>query len=160
VYKSITIILIRIPEIKPCVGLSNLPFGAAMSDIEKTLGKPEETEVLDDLEDCQSTVWHYWEQGFSLFFDENNSQIFGCVEIDNQEAVLWGKKIFTLSEKEIIALFKSKNYPQYETEVHEWGEKRLSFDAANIDFYFEKNKLTSINYGKSLSNPQILILPN
>jgi hypothetical protein len=131
-----------------------------MSEIEKILGKPEETEVLDDLDDCQSIVWHYWEQGFSLFFDENNNQLFGCVEIDNEETLLWGKKVFSMSEKEIIELFKSKSYSLYETEVHEWGEKRLSFDAANIDFYFEKNKLTSINYGKSLIDPHLLILPN
>jgi hypothetical protein len=131
-----------------------------MADIEKAIGKPEETELLDDMEDCQSTVWHYWEQGFSLFFDENNKQLFGCVEIDNENSLLWGKKIFDMNEKQIIELFKSRNYPEYETEEHEWGEKRLSFDAANIDFYFEKNKLTSINYGKSLNDPQILILPN
>jgi hypothetical protein len=149
-----------IPEIKPCYGLSNLPFGSAMDEIEKVLGKPDETEVLDDIDDCQSVVWHYWEQGFSLFFDENNNQLFGCVEIDNEETLLWGKKIFKMSEKEIIELFKSKSYSLYETEVHEWGEKRLSFDSANIDFYFEKNKLTSINYGKSLIDPHLLILPN
>lgn len=147
-------------EIKPCIGLSNMVFGAAMPDIEKILGKPDEIELLDDIDDCQSTVWHYWDQGFSIFFDENNSQLFGCVEIDNEEATLWGKKIFLLNEQQIIDLFKSKNYSQYETEVHEWGEKRLSFDEANIDFYFEKNKLSSINYGKPLNGPQILILPN
>lgn len=131
-----------------------------MADIEKILGKPEEIELLDDIDDCQSTVWHYWEQGFSIFFDENNRQLFGCVEIDNEEALLWGKKVFEMKEQEIIGLFKSKNYSQYETEVHEWGEKRLSFDEANIDFYFEKNRLSSINYGKPLNGPQILILPN
>jgi hypothetical protein len=147
-------------EIKPCIGLSNIPFGATMTDIEKILGKAEETEVLDDMEDCLSTVWHYWDQGFSLFFDENNQRLFGCVEIDNENTMLWGQNIFKLSEKQIIDLFKSKSYTQFETEVHEWGEKRLSFDDANIDFYFEKNKLSSINYGKPLNDSHILILPN
>lgn len=131
-----------------------------MSEIEKVLGQPEETEILDDLDDCESTVWHFWDHGFSLFFDENNNKLFGCVEIDNENTLLWGKKIFLMNENDIIELFRSKNYTDYETEVHEWGEKRLSFDAANIDFYFEKNKLSSINYGKQLIDPQILILPN
>lgn len=131
-----------------------------MTDIEKILGKAEETEVLDDVEDCMSVVWHYWDQGFSLFFDENNHQLFGCVEIDNENSMLWGQKVFNLTEKQIIDLFKSKNYTKFETEVHEWGEKRLSFDDANIDFYFEKNKLSSINYGKPLNDSHILILPN
>lgn len=146
-------------EIKPVLGLSELRFGASMQDAEKSFGKAEESEFLDDIEDCQSTVWHYWEQGFSLFFDEQKDQIFCCVEIDNPEVILWGQKVFTLSEKQIIDLFKSKGMNDFETELHEWGEKRLSFDEANIDFYFEKNKLSSINYGKSEMDMP-LILPN
>ncbi|OFY97570.1 MAG: hypothetical protein A3K10_00100 [Bacteroidetes bacterium RIFCSPLOWO2_12_FULL_31_6] len=146
-------------EIKPVLGLSDLLFGASMSDAEKVFGKAEESEFLDDIEECQSTVWHYWEQGFSLFFDEKSKQIFCCVEIDNKDVILWGQKIFDLSEKQIIDLFKSKGISDFETELHEWGEKRLSFDETNIDFYFEKSKLSSINYGKSeIDLP--LILPN
>ena len=146
-------------EIKPVLGLSDLLFGASMADAEKVFGKAEESEFLDDIEDCQSTVWHYWEQGFSLFFDEKTEQIFCCVEIDNEDVILWGQKIFDFSEKQIIDLFKSKGITEFETELHEWGEKRLSFDEANIDFYFEKNKLSSINYGKSEMDLP-LILPN
>lgn len=131
-----------------------------MSDIEKIFGKAEESEELDDMEGCSSTVWHYWDHGFSIFFDENSAGLFGCVEIDNEETLLWGQKIFTFTEKQIIDLFKTKNYKKFETEVHDWGEKRLSFDDANIDFYFEKNKLSSINYGKPLNDSHILILPN
>ena len=145
-------------EIKPLVGLSELAFGAPMSVAETAMGKAEETELLDEIEEFRSTVWHYWENGFSLFFDDN-SRLFCCVEIDNDEVVLWGKKIFDLTEKQIIDLFKSKGIGAFETEQHEWGEKRLSFDEVNIDFYFEKNKLSSINYGKSeIDLP--LILPN
>ncbi|MCX6297139.1 MAG: hypothetical protein NTX97_13995 [Bacteroidetes bacterium] len=94
-----------------------------------------------------------------VFFDESNNQLFCCVEIDNEDVILWGQKIFSLNEKQIIDLFKSKGITVFETEVHEWGEKRLSFDQANIDFYFEKNILSSINYGKSEMDLP-LILPN
>ena len=147
-------------EIKPGTGLSSLLFGATMADAEKAFGKAEEIEVLDDIEDCEATVWHYWDCGFTLFFDQHNNQLFNCVEIDNMDAELWGKKIFDLNEKQIIELFKSKGIIKYETELHDWGEKRLSFDDANIDFYFEKNKLSSINYGKPTHDSPILILPN
>ena len=147
-------------EIKPGIGLSNLLFGATMAEVEKALGKAEETEELDDIDDSRSTVWHYWEQGFSLFFDENKHRLFGCVEIDNEDCILWGQRIFSMTEKQIIELFKSRNYTQYETEVHEWGEKRLSFDDANIDFYFEKNRLSSVNYGRPMNDSHMLILPN
>jgi hypothetical protein len=147
-------------DIKPGIGLSALLFGATMGEAEKIFGKPEEVELLDDIEDCQATVWHYWENGFTLFFDEQDTQNFNCVEIDAPDTLLWGKKIFSLTEQQLIQLFKSKGITQYETEEHEWGESRLSFDAANIDFYFEKNKLSSVNYGKPSQSSTLLILPN
>lgn len=147
-------------DIKPGIGLSGLLFGATMSDAEKRFGKAEEVELLDDIDDCQATVWHYWASGFTLFFDEQNQQYFNCAEIDNPQTLLWGQAIFNLNEEQIIDLFKSKGIKSYETEVHEWGESRLSFDDANIDFYFEKNKLCSINYGHASQNPNSLILPN
>jgi L-rhamnose mutarotase len=131
-----------------------------MKDAEIAFGKPNDIDLLDELEECKSTVFHYWENEFSLFFDEQKNQLFCCVEVDNKLAQLWGKQIFTLNEKQIIDLLKSKGYAEYESEVHEWGEKRISFEKANIDFYFEKNKLVSINYGQSIENTPILILQN
>lgn len=147
-------------EIKIGIGLSNLIFGASMEDAEKIFGVAEETELIDDDNQCQTIVWYYNKEGFTLFFEEQYKKTFNCVDIDNPECKLWGKKIFDLKEKQIIELFKSKGIIRYETEQHEWGEKRLSFDDVNIDFYFEKNILTSINYGKLIQDSQILILPN
>ena len=147
-------------EINPLIGFSTLLFGASMADAEKVFGKTEEVQLLENIEEFQTTVWHYWESGFTLFFCEKNNQLFNCVEIDNFEAQLWGQKIFDLKEKQIIEFFKSKGIRQYETEQHDWGEKRLSFDEVNIDFYFEKNKLISLNYCKPNLNSNLLILPN
>ena len=136
-------------EILPGKGFCSLLFGSSMEEAEKMFGIPEETAVLDDIDDHQSTVWHYWENGFTLFFDTMKVPKFCCVEIDNEETELWGSKIFALKEKQIIELLKSKGFKTFETEKEEWGEKRITFDEINIDFYFENNKLVSINYGKT-----------
>jgi len=147
-------------EIKPCIGLSDLLFGASQMQAEECFGKAEEQEIIDDMDEAKSCVWHYWENGFSLFFDENSNNEFCCVEIDNPDTILWGIKIFELKEKEVIALFQQHGYSLSDTEIHEWGEKRISFDDANIDFYFQKHKLISINFGKPAIASKILILPN
>lgn len=147
-------------DIKPCVGLSNLLFGASVAETEASFGKPEDIEIMDDIDSAKSTVWHYWENGFSIFFDDGNKKDFCCVEVDNKKSTMWGIEIFKLTEKEIISLLKEKSFKQLDSEVHEWGEKRISFDDANIDFYFKKNILQSINYGKPPISSKILILPN
>jgi hypothetical protein len=42
---------------------------------------------------------------------------------------------------------KSHTFQLSDTEQQEWGEKRLSFDEAGLDCYFENNKMISINFG-------------
>lgn len=150
----------KLLEIKPLIGFSDLLFGSSMTDAQQLFGIPEDTQLMDDLEDYKATVWHYWENGFTLFFDEQNGQLFSCVEISNKDVIIWGHKIFGFNEKQIIDLFKTKGIAEYETEHHEWGERRLSFDGASIDFYFEKNKLSSVNCCKPMLDSQLLILKN
>lgn len=126
-----------------------------MADAEKIFGTSEKIQMIDDNEEFQTTMWHYWSNGFTLFFGEPNNQLFNCVEINNIEAQLWKNSIFDMNEKKIIDLFKSKGILQYETEHHDWGEKRLSFDDSHLDFYFEKNKLISIHNTKAIQNSHL-----
>jgi|ERR1051326_3100704 hypothetical protein len=150
-------------EIKPNTGLNSLTFGATREEAGHAFGKAEETESIESGDgDYKTEVWHYWQKGFSLFFDENAGYKFTCAEIDDREAVLWGKKIFSLSEQEITGLFKKNGFSQIDTEVHEWGERRVSFDDALVDLYFENGKLISVNYGilSSSGDDKILIFPN
>ena len=101
----------------------------------------------DDVLDTSCTVLHYWQQGFSLFFDNKNFQKFSSVEVDNEETTLFNQLIFDLKEQELIALMKEHNFELSDSERQEWGEKRVSFDEAGLDCYYENGKLSSINFG-------------
>ena len=132
----------------PLKGFNNLNFGCTPEEFTAVYGEPNEKEELkDEVFNDDATVFHYWDLGFSAFFTKKPNETFSSIEIDNKNAVMFDKKIFELNEKEVIALFKEKSYPLSESEMHEWGEKRLSFDDACVDLYFANNKLTSINYG-------------
>jgi hypothetical protein len=72
---------------------------------------------------------------------------FGSVEVDNEETLLFGKKLFSLNEQQLIDLMKEHNYTLTDTEKQDWGEKRLSFDEAGLDCYFENGKMSSVNFG-------------
>lgn len=150
-----------IPEIKLLKGFCSIAFGETQEQIKKVFGGPEEIQNLqDEVLNTASTVFHYWEQGFSLFFDDHKHQTFCSVEIDNKDTLLFGQKIFTLKEKELIALMKLNGFSLSDTEVHEWGEKRLSFDAAGLDCYFENNKMVSVNFGILESEDNFHYFPN
>lgn len=136
------------PQINLLKGFCTLNFGVSSVDAELVFGKPEEIQVLDDsILETSCTVYHYWESGFSLFFDNKNAMKFGSVEVDNKETLLFGKELFLLTEQQIIDLMKQHNFTLTDTEKQDWGEKRLSFDEAGLDCYFENGRLSSINFG-------------
>jgi hypothetical protein len=128
-------------------GFCQLKFGAPATDALAFFGQADETEELfDELLNEKSLVYHYWDRGFSLFFKNDELKTFTCAEVDDKDVILFEKKIFALNEKQITDLFKENGYTLTETEQHVWGEKRLSFDDAFADLYFEKGKLISINF--------------
>jgi len=136
------------PEISLLQGFCGLGFGADTVAAVAVFGEPEEVQTLsDDILNSSSLVYHYWSMGYSLFFDQNKNQRFSSVEIDNKDSTLFQVKVFTLREKEMIALLKENGFALTDTEVHQWGEKRISFDVAGLDCYYENNRLVSLNFG-------------
>ncbi len=150
-----------LPEIRLLKGFSSLQFGANKEAAQLSFGEPQEIQVLnDDILSNNTLVYHYWDEGFSLFFDMNKNNRFSSVEIDNKETLLFDLKIFTLKEKEIIQLMQQNGFALSDTEVHQWGEKRVSFDEAVLDCYFENNKLVSVNFGCHEEKTEYKYFPN
>lgn len=149
------------PQINLLKGFGSLSFGLTIYDAEKAYGKPNEVQVLtDEILETSCTVLHYWDSGFSLFFDNKNLKKFSSVEVDHKHTLLFGKKIFELTEQQIIELMKQHDYDLTDSEQQEWGEKRLSFDDAGLDCYFENSKLSSINFGIIDDAATFNFLPN
>lgn len=140
-------------EIQLKKGLNQLTFGAATSEANDRFGEPSEIEVLEkDTEDDPDTeLWYYDDQSFSLFFEGDPDMVLTSIEINNQEATLFGKRIFEMTEDQIIALMKDNGFSEMYTEDEEWGEKLLSFEDALIDFYFEDEKLVTVNWSAAFS---------
>ena len=149
------------PEIRLLKCFCTLAFGTSKENAVLVFGEPEEVQNLsDDILNNNSLVYHYWNQGYSLFFDTNKNQAFCSVEIDNKDALLFEKKIFSLKEKDIIDLMKRNGFDLSDSELHKWGEKRISFDEAGLDCYFENSKLVSVNFGVLETNTNFFYFPN
>lgn len=148
-------------NIYPLKGVNNLKFGCNQDDVRKILGEPDEIEYLEE-DDLSSLIWQYWDMGLTIFFDELDNSIFASAEIEDPEALIFGKRIFDLSEKEAIDLFKSNGFTELDIEDHDWGERRVSFDDAMVDLYYEKGHLICVNLSTDITTQTItpLILPN
>ncbi len=136
-------------EILLLEGLNELRFGDTPGAVEKIFGEPLEIEHLGDDadEELDTILWNYDQMGLTVFFEGKNNHVLSCFETDNNEVTLFGKKIFGMSEQEITALMKENGLTQIDSEVEEWGEKRVSFDEGLIDFYFQDDALVTVNWG-------------
>ncbi len=132
-------------EIKPNIGFGDFEFGDDTQKIIDFFGNPDETEVLSD-EDFEAKVITYWEKGFTFFLEGEKFSHFTCVESDNENITLFGKKIIGMQEVSLLSLMKDNGHENFEAEEEEWGEKRISFDELSLDFYLENDEVVSISW--------------
>jgi hypothetical protein len=129
-------------------GLDTIYFGCESGEVLQQLGKPEGTEEIDSVCDgsLETWVWSYPDLGFSFFFDlKTGSELeLSTIESDNVETVLFDKKLFELDKQGIINLMKSNGYEEPEDEEEAWGEHRISFEDAQVDFFFIEEELVSV----------------
>lgn len=136
-------------EIKLREGIAGLPFKSSTEPVRAMFGEPGETEELDNQCDgsLESIVWNYEEIGMNFFFDATTIEpVLSTIESDNIETELFGKKVFKLNKSDIINLMKSEGFEEFEEEDETWGEHRLTFDDAQIDFYFVDADLTLVSW--------------
>jgi hypothetical protein len=135
-------------EIKPLVGFGDLKFGAEQSMVENYFGEPQEIEDLPgEADESDAEVWNYWDDGHTVFFDNDLKNKCTCFETDNDEVTLYGKNVFEMTESQVIELMQANGFKELDTEDEEWGERRVSFSDAVTDFYFEDDSLVSVSWG-------------
>jgi len=133
-------------EIIPNKGLGDLRFGTDIESFVNMYGEPEEVQNIDEDEALNTTILHYWRDGFSAFFVGFSAPKLAGIEIDHPDATLFGKKIIGMTEDELIGLMKENGYSNFETEQED-TDKRLSFDVGMMDFFFRGNLLIYMNFG-------------
>ncbi len=149
-------------NIKALTGLNELKFGATKKEVEAIYGEPSEVEIIEGDEDFSDVeIWFYDDHEFSVFFEKEFDDRCTNFETDDQNAVLFGKNIFRLSEKEIIALLKENGYSDFEAEDNpEEGERLVSFFDAQIDFLFEGKKLAQVSWAVLVNDDENPVWPN
>ena len=134
--------------IEPLKGFGDIPFGMALDDAVKKLGNPNFYEELSDMEETgnRSIFYEYDELDTNIYFEGITKSVVACFETENDEAVLFGTKIFELSRAEVIVLMQDNGFKELEEEDED-GEHRVSFEDAMIDFFFDGDKMTAVSWG-------------
>ncbi len=149
-------------EIKPLIGFGDIKFGAGQKDVEEILGPPQETETIDVEEEIHEVVvWSYWEKGHAVYFEKELGDVCTNFETDNENALLFGKRIFKLDQEAIIGLMKENGYEEYEIEQDdELEEKIIFFAGAHMQFVFDDNALALVSWAVAMDDEDNIRWPD
>ena len=130
-------------------GLGEIFFGCTPEVVRAQYGEPEDVEELESAidGDVESIVWNYPDSGLNFFFDAAYGEpMLSTIESDNLETVLFNSLIFNITREQIISLMKENSYSEIDEEDETWGEHRVTFEDAQIDFYFTDEELTLVSW--------------
>ena len=134
--------------IQPLKGYGEIPFGMTLDETVKILGMPDFYEELSDMEETgnRSIFYEYEELETNIYFEGVTKSVVACFETENEEATLYGEKVFNLNKEAIIVLMEEHGFKELEEE-NEDEELRVSFEDGLIDFFFEDDMLTAVSWG-------------
>lgn len=150
-------------EIIPLRGLSTIQFGDTAEQVEFLLGPPEETDEMEPLSEGEpaTLVYYYWDECLTFFFSRAAEKPFLiAIETDDLKATFLDQRIFKMKPDEIVALMAGQKLFEYEKETEDWGEVRYTWEEWNIDFYFDKDKLTVVNWSALLDAEGKVVIPD
>jgi hypothetical protein len=135
-------------NIKPLKGYGEIPFGMTLDETVQILNMPNFYEELNDMEETgnRSIYYEYEELETNIYFEGITKSVVACFETENEEATLYGEKVFQLTKEEIIDLMKQNGFKEMEEEVED-GELRVSFEEAMMDFFFDEDGLSAVSWG-------------
>ncbi len=135
-------------SIKPLQGYGEIPFGMTLDETVKLMNMPDFYEELSDMEETgnRSIYYEYESLETNIYFEGITKSVVACFETGNEEATLFGQKVFQLRKDEIIDLMKANGFKELEEETED-GELRVSFEDALMDFFFDEEDLMAVSWG-------------
>jgi hypothetical protein len=130
-------------------GMGEIHFGCTPETIRAIFGEPEDVEELENAIDgnVESIVWNYPENGLNFFFDAANGEpALSTIESDNLETVLFNARIFNITRDKLVSLMIENGFKDIDEDDETWGEHRVTFEDAQIDFYFADQELTLVSW--------------
>jgi hypothetical protein len=136
--------------VRPGMGLDDLLFGSSLDDVRYDLGEPED--VSEDLLGLAPTIaWYYWDLGVSAHFDAEDDFRLGTLQIEREDAELFGHSLIGMRESEARAILGRLGLGPAEFEVMRFSDfptmGHLIYADEGLNFWFKHGRLESIQWG-------------
>lgn len=148
------------------IGLGKLKFGMERNTVQLIFGKPEEkqnysyTKEEDDLTES----WHYDELELSLGFNQEDDWRLIEIAITSQDYRFREFSPIGLSKQQLIDKLKEKkvNDLQFEewTTIESQSHELLSSESLGMNFWFDENILTEVQWGPLFLDDETINWPD
>lgn len=141
-------------NIIPGEGLGRIQFGMSRDVVKKIAGEPDEIEEYqhDEVDDSKAEAWHYDDSEVSFAFEEFNNWKLTSIAISSDDYFLKNKQLIGLTEEDTVELLQNLKMGEVSREDYSTEEspdlKLVSVDDAGLNFWFEKNILTEIQFSQ------------
>lgn len=135
--------------VRPGIGMGDLLFGSSREDVSRHLGEPED--VSEDLLGvAPSIAWYYWQLGVSAHFDGEDDFRLGALQLERQDAALFGHQLIGLPEEDVRQVLERLSLGPAEYEVMEFSDFPtmclLRYEDHMLTFWFKHGRLESIHW--------------
>ena len=135
--------------IEPLKGYGDIRFGMSVDEIVNIFGEPsnhEEMEPLAEGVENVSVLYDYDDEDFSLYFEGVSSYVVASISTRNEDAMLFGERIYEMNRNEIVEMMKQNGYKDFEIEEQD-GDTCIVYDELMLDFYFIDGELVDVLWG-------------
>lgn len=135
--------------IEPLKGYGDIKFGMSVDEVIAILGEPSNLEELEPIVEgngISSILYDYDDVVASVCFEGVNKMLVSSISTSNEDAVLFGEKIYDKNRNQIIELMKRNGYKEFDEEEQE-GDTCLIYDELMLDFYFNEGELIDVVWG-------------
>ena len=142
-------------------GYGEIKFGMSIDEVVALLGEPSNNEELEPMIEggvSSSLLYDYDDLGVSICFEGESKMLVSSISTSDEDATLFGEKIYEMNRNQIIELMKKNGYKEFDEEEQE-GDTCLIYDELMLDFYFNEGELIDVVWGV-IVDPQGNILSN
>lgn len=135
--------------IEPLKGYGDIKFGMSVEEIIRMFGEPsnhEELEPLMEENENYCILYDYDDEDLSIYFEGVSSIVVVNISTKNEDATLFGERIYDMDRNQIVDLMKKNGYKFFEEEEQE-GDTCIIYDELMLDFYFKDGELIDVLWG-------------
>lgn len=135
--------------IEPLKGYGDIRFGMSVDEIVGIFGEPnnlEEMEPLAEGTENVSILYDYDDDDISLYFEGVSQMVVASISTKNENATLFGERIYDMNRNEIVEMMKQNGYKEFEIEEQD-GDTCIIYDELMLDFYFIDGELVDVLWG-------------